>query len=84
MELGEFPKDVDVKVVKVSFDPSLYGEDMVYQIKKVLSKKQVDGWIPATCGRTLLSIMTDENLRVDNKYQLMVFARPTRVKGGEA
>lgn len=82
MELGEFPIDVDVKVVKVPFDPSLYGEDMLYQIKKVLAKRQVDGWIPATCGRTLLSAMTDQKLRVDNKYQLMAFARQTPVKGG--
>jgi hypothetical protein len=82
IELGEFPIDVEVKVQKVSFDPSLYGEDMLYQIKKALFKKQIKGWIPATCGKTLLSIMTNKNFRIDDKYQLVVFARPA-VKGGQ-
>jgi hypothetical protein len=82
VELGEFPIDVDVKVEKIPFNPALYGEDIIYQIKKALLKKQVKGWFPATCGKTLLSIMTNKNLRVDDKYQLIAFSRPISARGG--
>lgn len=73
IELGEFPIDVGVKLLKVAFDPSLYGEDTLYQIKRVLSKKLIKGWVPAASGKALQSVMTDKNFRIDDKYQLVVF-----------